>query len=277
MVTKNYKPTSAGRRSRQVLDYSNISDVRPEKSLTTSLSRNSGRNNTGKITVRHRSGGVKRLYRIVDYKRNKDGVVGTVMTIEYDPYRSSNISLISYLDGSKAYILTPDKLAIGDKVSSGPDSDIRIGNTLPLEKIPVGTILHNVELVPGKGGQLARAAGSSVVLVARIGTHATLKLPSGEVRQVNLQCRGTVGQVGNSEHRNSSLGKAGASRWLGRRPQVRGAVMNPCDHPHGGGEGKSPVGRYAPMTPWGKPALGLKTRKNRKTSSKFIVSRRKKG
>ncbi|NBV82593.1 50S ribosomal protein L2 [bacterium] len=277
MATKNYKPTSAGRRSRQVMDYSGLSKVRPEKSLTTTLTRNSGRNNSGQITVRHRAGGVKRLYRIVDYRRHKDGILGTVVTIEYDPYRTSNLALISYLDGSKAYIIAPDKLAIGDKISSGPDADIRIGNALPLEKIPVGTIIHNVELVAGKGGQLARAAGSYVTLVAKSGDYAVLKLPSGEVRQINLQCRATVGQVGNHERRNRSLGKAGASRWLGRRPQVRGAVMNPCDHPHGGGEGKAPVGRYAPMTPWGKPALGLKTRKERKASGRFIVTHRKKG
>ena len=276
MATKNYKPTSAGRRSRQVVDYSELSKVRPEKSLTTTLTRNSGRNNSGQITVRHRSGGVKRLYRVVDYRRNRDGILGTVVTIEYDPYRTSNLALISYIDGSKTYIIAPDKLAIGDKVSSGPESDIRIGNALPLGKIPVGTVIHNVELVAGKGGQLARAAGSSVTLVAKAGEYATLKLPSGEVRQVNLQCKATVGQVGNQERRNRSLGKAGASRWLGRRPQVRGAAMNPCDHPHGGGEGKSPAGRYAPMTPWGKPALGMKTRKDRKTSSRFIVTRRKK-
>ncbi len=276
MATKNYKPTSAGRRSRQVVDTSQLSKVRPEKSLTTTLSRNSGRNNSGKITVRHRSGGVKRLYRVVDYRRNKDGIVGTVMTVEYDPYRTSYLALISYMDGSKAYIIAPDKLSIGDKISSGPDADIRIGNALPLGKIPVGTVIHNVELVAGKGGQMARAAGSYVTLVAKAGEYAILKLPSGEVRQINLQCRATVGQVGNSERRNRSLGKAGASRWLGRRPQVRGAAMNPCDHPHGGGEGKSPVGRYAPMTPWGKPALGMKTRKDRKTSSRFIVTRRKK-
>ena len=276
MATKNYKPTSAGRRSRQVVDYSELSKVRPEKSLTTTLTRNSGRNNSGQITVRHRSGGVKRLYRVVDYRRNRDGILGTVVTIEYDPYRTSNLALISYIDGSKTYIIAPDKLAIGDKVSSGPESDIRIGNALPLGKIPVGTVIHNVELVAGKGGQLARAAGSYVTLVAKAGEYATLKLPSGEVRQVNLQCKATVGQVGNQERRNRSLGKAGASRWLGRRPQVRGAAMNPCDHPHGGGEGKSPAGRYAPMTPWGKTALGMKTRKNRKTSSRFIVTRRKK-
>lgn len=276
MATKKYKPTSAGRRSRQVMDYSQLSKVRPEKSLTTTLTRNSGRNNSGQITVRHRSGGVKRLYRVVDYRRNKDGVLGTVITIEYDPYRTSNLALISYLDGSKGYIIAPEKLSIGDRISAGVDADIKVGNALPLEKIPVGTVIHNVELVAGKGGQMARAAGAYVTLVAKAGDYAILKLPSGEVRQINLQCRATIGAVGNSERRNRSLGKAGASRWLGKRPQVRGAVMNPCDHPHGGGEGKSPVGRYAPMTPWGKPALGMKTRKDRKTSSRFIVTRRKK-
>lgn len=275
MVTKKYKPTSAGKRSRQVIDYSLISDVRPEKSLTVTLSRNSGRNNSGKITVRHRSGGVKRLYRIVDYKRQKDGVPGVVATIEYDPHRTSFVSLIKYRDGAKAYVLTPEKARVGDVFESGPDVDIRVGNSLPLEKIPVGTIVHNVELVAGKGGQLARSAGSYATLAAKTDSYAVVKLPSGEVRQINLRCRATVGQVGNLESRNRSLGKAGAARWVGCRPEVRGAVMNPCDHPHGGGEGKAPVGRYAPMTPWGKPALGLKTRNSRKSSSRLIITKRK--
>jgi len=275
MVTKKYKPTSAGRRSRQVMDYSQISDVKPEKSLTISLSHSSGRNNSGKITVRHRSGGGKRLYRIVDYRRIKDGIDAKVITIEYDPYRSSNISLISYRDGAKAYIITPDKLKIGDTVQSGIDADIKVGNALPIERIPVGTVIHNIELVIAKGGQLARAAGSYATLVAKTDDHAVVRLPSGEVRQINLACRATIGQVGNSERRNRSLGKAGAARWIGKRPEVRGAVMNPCDHPHGGGEGKSPVGRYAPMTPWGKPALGLKTRNRKKSSTSLIVTRRK--
>ncbi len=275
MVTKKFKPTSAGKRSRQVLDFSIVSDVRPEKSLTLSLSRNSGRNNSGKITVRHRSGGVKRLYRVVDYKRQKDGIPAVVSTIEYDPYRTSFISLLKYRDGSKSYIITPEKIRIGDIVESGSSVDIRTGNALPLEKIPVGTTIHNVELVVGKGGQLARSAGAYATLAAKTESYAVVKLPSGEVRQINLGCRATVGQVGNLENRNRSLGKAGAARWVGLRPEVRGAVMNPCDHPHGGGEGKAPVGRYAPMTPWGKPALGLKTRKSRKSSSRLIITKRK--
>jgi len=276
MVTKKFKPTSAGRRSKQVVDYSKLSKARPEKSLTLTLTRNSGRNSSGQITVRHRSGGVKRLYRVVDYRRIKDGVPATVVGIEYDPHRTSFIALLSYADGAKSYILAPDKLAAGDIVVSGNDVDIKVGNCLPLERIPVGTVVHNVELVSGKGGQLARSAGCYVTLVAKNNGYAVLKLPSGEVRQVNIACRATVGQVGNSEYRNTKLGKAGVSRWLGLRPQVRGAVMNPCDHPHGGGEGKAPVGRYAPMTPWGKPALGLKTRKGRKNSSRFILNSRKK-
>lgn len=277
MVTKKYKPTSAGRRARQVVDYSHLSKNAPEKSLTTTLVRKSGRNHSGQITVRHRSGGVKRLYRIVDYKRTRDGIPARVASIEYDPYRTSFIALLNYADGVKSYIVAPDRLNVGDVVSSGPDADIKVGNSLPLDRIPIGTILHNVEITIGKGGQFARAAGSSVILVAKTGDFAIVKLPSGEVRQVNLVCRATIGQVGNSDRRNRNLGKAGVSRWLGLRPQVRGAVMNPCDHPHGGGEGKAPVGRYAPMTPWGKAALGLKTRKSRKNSTRFIVTPRKKG
>lgn len=275
MAVKKYKPTSAGLRSRVVLDYSEVTTSTPLKSLTVALNRNAGRNHSGKVTVRHREAGVKRLYRIVDFKRSLHGVPAVVTDIEYDPYRTANIARLSYRDGTKAYILCPVGLRVGDKVMSGPGSDIRVGNALPLRDIPVGSVVHNVELHIGKGAQLGRAAGASVTLAAKTDRGAIVKLPSGETRIINLDCYATLGQVGNLDNRNRKLGKAGVSRWLGKRPTVRGAVMNPCDHPHGGGEGKAPVGRSGPRTKWGKPAMGLKTRKDKKPSGKFIIGRRK--
>jgi large subunit ribosomal protein L2 len=275
MGVKKYKPTSAGLRARVVLDYQEVTTSTPLKSLTVALSRKAGRNNSGKITVRHREAGVKRLYRIVDFKRSTRGVPAVVTDVEYDPYRTAHIARLSYRDGSKSYILCPVGLRVGDTVMAGPEAEIRPGNALPLKDIPVGSVVHNVELHIGKGAQLGRSAGAAVTLAAKTDRGAIVKLPSGEMRIVNLECYATVGQVGNVDNRNRKLGKAGVSRWLGRRPSVRGAVMNPCDHPHGGGEGKAPVGRSGPMTPWGKPAMGLNTRNKKKPSSKFIIGRRK--
>ena len=256
------------------LDYAEITKDTPEKSLVVSLKKNAGRNNQGKITVRHRGGGSRRKYRIVDFKRKKDGVPATVVGIEYDPNRTANIALISYADGEKAYILAPNGLKDGMTVMSGANAELRIGNCLPLENIPVGTEVHNIELYPGKGGQLVRSAGNSAQLMAKEGKYATLRLPSGEMRMVPIICRATIGQVGNIEHDLVNIGKAGRKRNMGIRPTVRGSVMNPNDHPHGGGEGKTGIGRSGPCTPWGKPALGLKTRKKNKQSNKLIVRRR---
>jgi large subunit ribosomal protein L2 len=273
---KKYRPTSPGRRFMSVSTFEEITTDKPEKSLLAPLSKRAGRNNQGKITVRHHGGGHKRQYRIIDFKRNKDGIPARVATIEYDPNRSARIALLVYADGEKRYILAPHNLKVGDTVVSGPGVDIRTGNALPLSDIPVGTTIHNIELRPGKGGQLARAAGAYAQLMAKEGDYANIRLASGEMRLVRLECRATVGQVGNLDHENINIGKAGRSRWLGRRPTVRGVVMNPVDHPHGGGEGRAPVGRKSPMSPWGKPTLGKKTRKKNNPSDKYIVRRRKK-
>lgn len=274
MSIKHYKPTSPGRRGMSVSSFEDITKTEPEKSLVTKLSKNGGRNVYGRITVRHRGGGEKRKYRIIDFKRNKDGVPATVNAIEYDPNRSANIALLFYADGEKRYILAPNGLKVGDKIESGPGADIKVGNCLPLENIPVGTVIHNIELKSGKGAQMARSAGVFVQLMAKEGKYATLRMPSGEVREVRKECRATIGQVGNVEHENITIGKAGRIRHMGFRPSVRGVVMNPCDHPHGGGEGKAPIGRPAPVTPWGKPTLGYKTRKKNKPSDQYIVRRR---
>jgi len=255
-------------------DFAEITKSAPEKSLVTSLSKNAGRNNQGKITVRHRGGGAKRKYRIIDFKRRKDGIPATVTAIEYDPNRTANIALLTYADGEKRYILAPNGLKVGHKVMNGPEAEIRIGNCLALSDIPVGTQVHNIELYPGKGGQLVRSAGNSAQLMAKEGKYATLRLPSGEMRMVPIGARGTIGQVGNIDHELINIGKAGRKRHMGFRPTVRGSVMNPNDHPHGGGEGKTGIGRTGPVTPWGKPALGLKTRKKNKKSNKMIVRRR---
>ena len=274
MAIKFYKPTTNARRNMSVTDYSELSKVAPERSLLVSLKKNSGRNSYGRITVRHRGGGVRTKYRIIDFKRDKFGVPATVESIEYDPNRSAFIALLKYEDGEKRYILQPAGLKVGDSVVAGPESDIKTGNALPLKNIPVGTVVHNIELYPGRGGQLARAAGNSAQLMAKEGIYALLRLPSGELRNVSADCMATVGQVGNLDHENVKIGKAGRKRHMGWRPTVRGSVMNPNDHPHGGGEGKSPIGRPGPVTPWGKPALGYKTRKNKKQSDKLIVKRR---
>ena len=273
MSIKVYKPTTNARRNMSVTDYSELSKVAPEKSLLKPLKKNSGRNNYGRITVRHHGGGNRRKYRVIDFKRTKFDVPATVKTLEYDPNRSAHIALIEYADGVKSYILAPVGLKVGDKVEAGPNADIKPGNALPLTNIPVGTFIHNVELYPGKGGQLARAAGNAAQLMAKEGVYALLRLPSGELRNVPVSCMATVGQVGNTDHENVKIGKAGRTRHLGIRPTVRGSVMNPNDHPHGGGEGKSPIGRPGPVTPWGKPALGYKTRKKKKQSDKLIVKR----
>ena len=276
MAIKTYKSMTNGTRGMSTLVNEEITKTTPEKSLTVTLKKNGGRNNQGRITVRHRGGGAKRKYRIIDFKRNKDGVVGTVSSIEYDPNRSSNIALITYADGEKRYIIAPNGLKVGDKIESGVNADIKVGNCLPLENIPEGTLVHNVELTPGKGGQLARSAASSVQILGREGKYTLLRLTSGEVRKVLSVCRATVGEVGNADHELVNVGKAGRKRHMGIRPTVRGSVMNPNDHPHGGGEGRAPIGRKGPVTPWGKPALGYKTRKNKKYSDKLIVRRRKK-
>ena len=276
MSIKVYNPTTNARRGMSVTDYSELSKVAPEKSLLRPLKKNSGRNNYGRITVRHHGGGNRRKYRVIDFKRSKFDVEATVKTLEYDPNRSAHIALIEYVDGVKSYILAPVGLKVGDKVEAGPNADIKPGNALPLTNIPVGTFIHNVELYPGKGGQLARAAGNAAQLMAKEGVYALLRLPSGELRNVPVQCMATVGQVGNLDHENVKIGKAGRTRHMGIRPTVRGSVMNPNDHPHGGGEGKSPIGRPGPVTPWGKPALGYKTRDKHKRSDKYIVKRRDK-
>ena len=273
MSIKVYNPTTNARRGMSVTDYSELSKVAPEKSLLRPLKKNSGRNNYGRITVRHHGGGNRRKYRVIDFKRTKFDVEATVKTLEYDPNRSAHIALIEYADGVKSYILAPVGLKVGDKVEAGPNADIKPGNALPLTNIPVGTFIHNVELYPGKGGQLARAAGNAAQLMAKEGVYALLRLPSGELRNVPVECMATIGQVGNTDHENVKIGKAGRTRHLGIRPTVRGSVMNPNDHPHGGGEGKSPIGRPGPVTPWGKPALGYKTRKKKKQSNKLIVKR----
>ena len=275
MGIKTYNPYTPSRRNMTGSDFSEITKKTPEKSLTTSLKKNSGRNNQGKITVRHQGGGNRQKYRLIDFKRNnKDGIPATVIGIEYDPNRTANIALICYADGEKRYILAPQGLTDGMKVMNGPEAEVRVGNCLPLENIPVCTEIHNIELYPGRGGQLVRTAGVSAQLMAKEGKYATLRLPSGEMRMVPIICRATIGTVGNSEHSLINIGKAGRKRHMGIRPTVRGSVMNPNDHPHGGGEGKAPVGRSGPMTPWGKPALGLKTRKKNKASNKLIVRRR---
>ncbi|MEE1504749.1 MAG: 50S ribosomal protein L2 [Acutalibacteraceae bacterium] len=274
MSIKLFKPTTNARRNMSVTDYSELSKVAPEKSLLKPLKKNSGRNSYGRITVRHRGGGNRRKYRVIDFKRTKFDVTATVKTLEYDPNRSAHIALLEYADGEKAYILAPVGLKVGDTVVAGPSADIKPGNALPLTNIPVGTFIHNVELYPGKGGQLARAAGNAAQLMAKEGIYALLRLPSGELRNVPVQCMATVGQVGNLDHENVKIGKAGRTRHMGIRPTVRGSVMNPNDHPHGGGEGKSPIGRPGPVTPWGKPALGYKTRAKKNRSDKLIVKRR---
>ena len=274
MAIKVYKPTTNARRNMSVTDYSGLSKVAPEKSLLEPLKKNSGRNSYGRITVRHRGGGNRRKYRIIDFKRNKFDVEGTVKTIEYDPNRSAFIALVEYEDGEKSYIIAPQGLKVGYKVVAGETADIKPGNALPLKNIPTGTFVHNVELYPGKGAQLARAAGNMAQLMAKENGYALLRLPSGELRNVPEICMATIGQVGNIDHENVKIGKAGRKRNMGIRPTVRGSVMNPNDHPHGGGEGKSPVGRPGPVTPWGKPALGYKTRKSNKASDKLIVRRR---
>ena len=273
MAIKVYKPTTNGRRNMSVTDYSGLSKCGPEKSLLEPLKKHSGRNSYGRITVRHHGGGNRQKYRIIDFKRNKFGVKAEVKTLEYDPNRSANIALIQYEDGVKSYILAPAGLNVGDTVVAGPEADIKVGNALPLVNIPTGTFVHNVELYPGRGGQLARAAGNAAQLMAKENGYALLRLPSGELRNVPAICMATVGTVGNADHENVKIGKAGRTRHMGIRPTVRGSVMNPCDHPHGGGEGKSPIGRPGPVTPWGKPALGYKTRKKFKRSDKLIVRR----
>ena len=276
MGIKTYNPYTPSRRNMTGSDFAEITKKEPEKSLVTSLSKNSGRNNQGKITVRHRGGGSKRKYRLVDFKRNKDGIPATVIGIEYDPNRTANIALICYADGEKAYIIAPEGLKDGMKVMNGPEAEVRVGNCLPLSAIPVGTQVHNIELYPGKGGQMVRSAGNSAQLMAKEGKYATLRLPSGEMRMVPIVCRATVGVVGNVDHSLIKIGKAGRKRHMGIRPTVRGSVMNPNDHPHGGGEGKAPVGRPSPMSPWGKKTTGLKTRSKKAKSNKFIVRSRKK-
>ena len=274
MGIRKYKPTTPGLRGMTVSTFEEITTSTPEKSLTVTLKKHAGRNNRGMITVRHQGGGARPKYRIIDFKRDKDGVPGTVASIEYDPNRSANIALIVYADGEKRYIIAPNELVVGQKIVSGPEADIVVGNALPIANIPVGTIIHNVELKPGKGAQLARSAGNGAQLMAKEGDYAQVRLPSGEVRKVSMRCRATIGEVGNNEHSNIQIGKAGRTRHMGIRPTVRGSVMNPNDHPHGGGEGKAPVGRKSPVTPWGKPALGYKTRKKNKASNKYIVKRR---
>ena len=274
MAIKKFNPTSPARRFMTVSTFEEITKVEPEKSLLEPLKKNSGRNSYGRITVRHRGGGNKRKYRIIDFKRTKDGMNANVIAIEYDPNRSANIALIQYEDGEKSYIIAPYSLKVGDVVRSGADADIKPGNALPISAIPVGTLIHNIELAPGKGGQLVRSAGNSAQLMAKENGFAQVRLPSGEVRMVRLECRATIGQVGNIDHENMKIGKAGRKRHMGWRPTVRGVVMNPCDHPHGGGEGKSPIGMPGPVTPWGKPTLGYKTRKKNKQSNKYIVKRR---
>jgi len=274
MAIKKYKPTTPGRRDMTVTDYSELSKVAPEKSLLEPLKKHSGRNNTGRITVRHHGGGNRRKYRIIDFKRNKLDMTAKVLTLEYDPNRTAHIALVQYEDGEKRYIIAPVGLKVGDTIEAGKGADIKPGNALPLANIPVGTFIHNVELYPGKGAQLARSGGVQAQLMAKENGYALIRLPSGELRNVPQNCMATIGQVGNIDHENVNIGKAGRTRHLGIRPTVRGSVMNPCDHPHGGGEGKSPIGRPGPVTPWGKPALGYKTRAKHNRSDKYIVKRR---
>lgn len=276
MAIRGFKPTTPARRKMTVATFEEITKTTPEKSLLVSFNKTAGRNSQGRITSRHRGGGVKRKYRIIDLKRDKDNIPAKVQAIEYDPYRTAYIALLSYADGEKRYIIQPNGLKVGDIVESGSDADIKVGNALMLADIPVGTTVHNIEMTPGKGGQIARSAGSSAQLMAKEGKYAQLRLPSGEFRLVNQRCKATIGQVGNISHELITLGKAGKSRYLGSRPHVRGSAMNPVDHPHGGGEGRTPVGRPSPMTPWGKKALGLKTRKKSKKSDMYIVRRRTK-
>lgn len=275
MAVKSFKPYSAGRRFMTVASFDEITTDKPEKSLTERLMKKGGRNQQGKLTVRHQGGGHKRLYRVIDFKRNKDGIPARVATIEYDPNRSARIALLNYVDGEKRYILAPNGLKVGDQVVSGPESDIKVGNALPLKNIPVGTTIHNIELKIGKGAQLVRSAGASAQLMAKEGDYALLRMPSGELRKVHVNCRATIGEVGNLEHENITIGKAGRNRWLGVRPENRGTAMNPNDHPHGGGEGRSPVGRKNPVTKWGKCAMGAKTRR-KKASDRLIVKGRTK-
>lgn len=274
MAIKKFRPTTPGRRFMTLSAFNEITKTEPERSLLAPVRRSGGRNSFGRITVRHRGGGHKRQYRMIDFRRNKDGIPAKVAGIEYDPNRSANIALLHYADGEKRYILAPLGLTDGATVVSGPEADILPGNALPIRNIPVGTTLHNIELKPGKGGQLARSAGTSAQLMAKEGAYAHIRMPSNEVRLIHIDCKATIGQVGNIDHENLSAGKAGKSRWLGKRPSVRGSAMNPVDHPHGGGEGRSPIGRPAPLTPWGKPTLGARTRR-RKKSDKYIVRRRK--
>lgn len=276
MSIKKYRPTTPARRQMSVSTFEEITASEPEKSLLSPLNKKAGRNNHGRITTRHRGGGHKRQYRIIDFKRNKDDVPGRVATIEYDPNRTANIALIHYLDGEKRYILAPKGLKVGDTITSGPSADIKVGNALPLENIPVGSVIHNIELRPGKGGQMVRSAGTEAQLLGKEDKYVTIRLSSGEVRKVLRTCRATIGSVGNGDHELLSIGKAGRSRWLGKRPSVRGLVMNPNDHPHGGGEGRAPIGRKSPVSPWGKPTLGYKTRKKNKASNQYIVRKRTK-
>ncbi|GLC29813.1 50S ribosomal protein L2 [Clostridium omnivorum] len=274
MAVKKFNPTTPSRRNMTMPTFEEVTTNEPEKSLLVDLKKSGGRNNQGKITVRHHGGGAKQKYRIIDFKRNKDGIAAKVATIEYDPNRSAYIALVVYADGEKRYVLAPVGLKVGDVVVSGPDADIKVGNALPIKNIPVGTVIHNVELTAGKGGQLVRSAGASAQLMAKEGDYATLRLPSGEMRMVRIECRATIGTVSNLTHEIVNLGKAGRKRNMGWRPTVRGSVMNPNDHPHGGGEGKSPIGHPGPLTPWGKPALGYKTRKHKKYSDRLIVKKR---
>lgn len=275
MGIKKYNPTTPGLRGMTVSTFEEITKSTPEKSLTVTLKKHAGRNSRGKVTVRHRGGGYRPKYRIIDFKRNKDNIPGNVSAIEYDPNRSANIALIVYADGEKRYILAPENLKVGNVILSGPDADIQVGNALPLANIPVGTMIHNIEMKPGRGGQLVRSAGNGAQLMAKEHPYAQIRLPSGEVRKIRMECRATVGEVGNEDHQNIDIGKAGKKRHMGRRPHVRGSAMNPNDHPHGGGEGKTGVGRVSPVSPWGKPTLGYKTRKKNKDSDKYIVKKRK--
>ena len=275
MALKSFKPTSPSRRHMTVSTFEEITRTEPERSLLKPLTKKAGRNNDGRLSVRHKGGGHKRMFRVIDFKRNKDGIPARVASIEYDPNRSANIALLFYQDGLKTYIIAPNGLQVDQMVVSGPGADIKVGNALPLQNIPVGTLLHNIEMKPGKGAQMVRSAGGSAQLMAKEGSYATLRLPSGEMRMIRIECRATIGQIGNLDHENINVGKAGRSRWLGIRPTVRGSVMNPCDHPHGGGEGRNSIGRN-PCTPWGKPALGAKTRKKKNPSNRFIVKRRSK-
>jgi large subunit ribosomal protein L2 len=275
MALKTYKPTTPSRRNMTSSTFEEITRTDPERSLLKPLTKKAGRNNDGRLSVRHKGGGHKRMFRVIDFKRNKDGIPARVASIEYDPNRSANIALLFYQDGLKTYILAPNGLQVDQMVVSGTDADIKVGNTLPLQNIPVGTLVHNIEMKPGKGAQMVRSAGGSAQLMAKEGSYATLRLPSGEMRMIRIECRATIGQVGNLDHENINVGKAGRSRWMGIRPTVRGSVMNPCDHPHGGGEGRNSIGRN-PCTPWGKPALGAKTRKKKNSSNRFILKRRTK-